>query len=96
MNKRFNLRQHIKTAFYEDARGYMLQQGRAWSNCYKNKCDKGMDPQEAWESCKDEFQSASSKSDWTTSYCADKDTGAKPRFDAKTPAAQKILKGKAD
>ena len=94
MNKVFNLSKFMKKAFYDDSRGYMTQQSRAWANCYKSKCDRGMQPQEAWVSCKDEFQKSSQKAEWALNYVSQDDTGPKPRFDAKTPAAQKILKGK--
>jgi len=92
MKQTFNLKKYIKQAFYDDARGYMQTQSRAWMNCYKQQCDKKKNPQEAWNICLEEYQEAEDKSKWITSYGADKDEGAKPRFDAKTPAAQKIIK----
>ena len=95
MNKVFNLKTFMKKAFYEDGRGYILQQSRAWANCYKSKCNRGMNPQAAWEGCRDEFQKSTQKADWALSYVSQDDAEPKPRADAKTPAAQKILKGKS-
>lgn len=92
MKKVFNLRQYIKTAFYEDSRGYWSRQTRSWQNCYKCKSDKGIAPQKAWNECLSEYQGAIDKSEWALSYTADKEDGPKPYFDAKTPAAQKISK----
>jgi len=93
MNKKtFNLKSYIKKAFYEDGRGYMNAQTRSWQNCYKAKSDAGKNPQEAWTNCMEEFQTASDKGKWLIDYGADKDTGAKPYNDAKTPAAKKIVK----
>jgi len=92
MKKSFNLKKYIKKAFYDDGRGYMNAQTRSWQNCYKAKSDKGSQPQEAWNDCMKEFQEASDKSKWLINYGADKDEGAKPYNNAKTPAAQKIIK----
>jgi len=92
MNKAFNLQKYIKTAFYEDGRGYWNAQTRSWMNCYKCKSDEGKQPQEAWNICLNEYQAAIDKSDWVLSYTGAKDGGAKPYLDAKTPAAQKIIK----
>jgi len=86
----FNLNKFKKTAFYDDGRGSMLGLTRAFSNCYKEKVKK-MGPQEAWESCKDEFQNANSKdSKWAENHCSTKECDARPETDAKTPAAKKI------
>ena len=71
MKKTFNLKsQNLKTvkAYYDGAQGIMKGMTRAWMNCYKAKCDGGMKPSAAWDSCKDEFQSANEKSDWRTNY----------------------------
>ena len=92
MKKTFNLRKYIKKAFYEDVRGYWNCQGRAWKNCYKQKSDKGMQPQEAFESCLAEYQKSSKTADWILNYSSDKNDEHPPRFDAKTPAAKKITK----
>ena len=94
MNKVFNLKTFMKKAFYEDSRGYITQQSRAWGNCYKAKCNRGMQPQEAWESCKNEYQTSTQKADWALSYVSIDEAGPRPRQDAKTPSAKKILKGK--
>lgn len=91
MNK-FNLKQYIKKAFYDDSRGHMQTQSRAWMNCYKQQCDKKKGPQEAWNACMEEYQTSEDKGKWLTTYGADKEEGAKPYLDAKTPAAQKINK----
>jgi len=90
--KTFNLQKYMKTAFYEDVRGYMNGETRSFQNCYKVKSDKGMSPHEAWSGCLKDFQTAISKSDWVLSYTSDKDDTKMPYFDSKTPAAQKIIK----
>lgn len=93
MKKTFNLKQYIKKfAFYDDARGYWVGQTRAWMNCYKQQCDKKKGPQEAWNTCLDEYQKSANKGNWLLQYSGAKDEGSKPRLDAKTPAAQKIIK----
>ena len=55
MKKTFNLKSYMKHAFYEDVRGYMMKQERAWMDKYKEKVDSGMEPQKAWESCLEEY-----------------------------------------
>jgi len=92
MNKTFNLKKCIKKAFYEGAQGYMVGQTRAWMNCYKQKSDAKKGPQEAWNSCMEEYQKEANKSKWLMNYSGAKDDGAKPELSAKTPAAQKIIK----
>jgi hypothetical protein len=97
MTNAFNLKKFMKTelkkvAFYEDSRGYMNGQTRAWQNCYKQKCDQGKGPQDAWNGCLEEFQKAAKKAEWLLNYGGAKDEGKKPDFSAKTPAAQKIIK----
>lgn len=92
MDKIFNLKKCIKKAFYEDGRGYMLTQSRAWMNCYKSKSDQKKGPQDAWNTCMEEYQKTADKGKWLLNYGADKEEGDKPRLDAKTPAAQKIIK----
>ena len=93
MKQSFNLKKYIKKAFYDDARGYMQGQTRAWMNCYKQQCDKKKGPQDAWNTCMEEFQKTAEKDRWLLNYGADKDEGTKPYVDAKTPAAKKIDKG---
>jgi len=92
MKKVFNLKQHIKTAFYEDDRGYWNKQTRSWQNCYKCKSDEGIAPQEAWNQCLGEYQQSNNKAEWVLSYTGSKDDEPKPYLDSKTPAAQKIVK----
>ena len=87
MIKTFNLRKHIKKAFYEDGRGYWNTQTRSWMNCYKCQSDSGKGPQEAWNNCLEEYQNHEDKGKWVMNYSS-VDTGQK-RFDAKTPAAKK-------
>jgi len=72
MKKTFNLKKHIKQAFYDDDRGYWNKQSRAWMNCYKAKLDAGQSPNDAWVGCKDEYQSANKKSDWALKYASNK------------------------
>ena len=91
MKKSFNLKKYIKTAFYDDARGYMQSQTRAWMNCYKQQCDNKKQPQEAWNTCLEEYQKTANKGKWLMDYGADKNTQSKLPS-AKTPAAQKIIK----
>ena len=92
MKQSFNLKKYIKKAFYDDARGHMQSQTRAWQNCYKQQCDKKKGPQEAWNICLEEYQKTADKGKWMLSYSGAKDEGTKINFDAKTPAAQKIIK----
>jgi len=92
MKKVFNLKQYIKTAFYEDNRGYWNKQTRSWMNCDKCKSDDGKAPQEAWQECLGEYQKANDKAEWVLSYTGTTDGSPKKRLDAKTPAAQKISK----
>jgi hypothetical protein len=92
MKNVFNLKQYIKTAFYEDDRGYWNKQTRSWMNCYKCKSDEGIAPQKAWEQCLGEYQTSNDKAEWTLSYASDKEDAPKPYLDAKTPAAKKIIK----
>ena len=89
MNKSFNLKTFVKTAFYDDARGHMQGQTRCMQNCYKQKYDEKKTPQEAWQKCLDEYNTAKDKGKWILDYGADKDTGNKLRPDGKTPAASK-------
>ena len=56
MNKNFNLQKYIKTAFYEDDRGYWNMQTRHWQKAYKANRDAGMEPQAAWEKVLKEYQ----------------------------------------
>lgn len=87
----FNLKAHLlKTAFYEDVRGYWNTQRRAWMNCYKCKSDDGKGPQDAWNTCLDEYQKSTVNSDWALEYGGNKDGGKKPYLDSKTPFAQKL------
>lgn len=51
MRKTFNLKSYMKHAFYEDVRGYMMKQERAWMDEYKSRVEKGLSPQEVWDSC---------------------------------------------
>ena len=91
MKTAFNLKKYIKKAFYEDGRGYMQSQTRSWMNCYKQKCDSGKGPQEAWNGCLEEYNKTAEKGKWLENYGADNDK-INDRADAKTPAAKKITK----
>ncbi len=71
MKKTFNLKsQRLKMvkAYYDGGQGVIKGMTRSWMNCYKIKCDAGMGPGKAWDSCRDEFQEALSKSDWRMKY----------------------------
>ena len=59
MKKVFNLKSYMKTAFYEDVRGYWMGQERAWMDKYKEKVDSGKDPNEAWQECLEEYNKGS-------------------------------------
>lgn len=68
--KTFNLSKLQKQAFYDDARGLMQKQTRAFMNCQKAKMDAGkLSAQEAYMSCLDEYQK-SKGSDWGTKYAS--------------------------
>ena len=69
MKTSFNLSKFKKTAFYDDGRGLVQKQTRAYMNCYKAKMDKGMSAQEAWQSCLEEYQK-SATNDWGTKYAS--------------------------
>jgi len=92
MNKVFNLKRHMKRqAFYEGSRGYMDDETRAWMNAYREKISNGMNPQDAWESCRDEYQEPKVKSGkWTLDYASAIENGAVPIPEPRTPAAAKI------
>ena len=85
----FNLQGFLKKAFYEDVRGYWVAQGRAQQNCYKCKSDEGVGPQEAWQSCLEEYNTASDKNTWVLDYSSDIEDKESPRLDAKTPSVTK-------
>jgi hypothetical protein len=65
----FNLNKFVKKAFNDDGRGLMLGLSRSWMNAYRSKLNDGMNPQEAWFSCLEEFQKDSGK-DWTLNHAA--------------------------
>jgi len=91
MKKSFNLKNYVKKiAFYDDDRGYWVAQTRAWMNCYKQQSDKKKGPQDAWNTCMEEYQNTDDKGKWVLAYSGAKDDVSKPALDAKTPAAQKI------
>ena len=72
MQKTFNLKSFLeKTANYEGAQGYMLAQTRAWMNCTKQKLASKMSPQDAWQSCLDEFQKGDKKMSWVGKYASE-------------------------
>jgi hypothetical protein len=91
MKTSFNLKKHIKMAFYDGARGYMQGQTRALMNCYKQKCKGKMGPQEAWCECIKEYQDTDNKDEWMLNYTSAKDNDKNTSLSAKTPAAQKII-----
>lgn len=67
MKTTFNLSKFNKTAFYDDSRGLMQKQTRAYQNCYKAKMDSGMSAHKASEACLEEYQS-SGTNDWGMKY----------------------------
>jgi len=94
MNKIFNLKKYFKKAFYESGTGYSTRLSRAWSNCYKQKCDEGKSPNDAWNGCLEEYQTSNTlknKGQWALDYISVDSDGKNPYQDAKTPAAQKII-----
>jgi hypothetical protein len=93
MTKTFNLKQYMtKTAYYDDGKGSMVSQTRSFQNCYKQQCDKKKGPQDAWNTCLEEYQKSGDKDKWVLNYSGAKDEGTKIQFDAKTPAAKKLDK----
>jgi len=97
MEKNFNLKKYYtKTAFYEGSRGYWNALTRGFSNCYKRKSDEKLGPQDAWNSCLEEFQTSEAQAKWKESYSSDNDDAPVAYHDAKTPAVtkNKIKKGK--
>ena len=60
----FNLNKFVKKAFYDDGKGLMQGQTRAWMNCYRNNLKSGKGAQEAWFNCLEEYQKDSG-GDWT-------------------------------
>jgi hypothetical protein len=99
MKKTFNLKNHMhkiamkKKAFYDGAQGAMAGLTRAQQNCYKAKSDAGMDPQEAMESCIEEFQKPTKdSSDWNLDYISSVDKLPKAKPSAETPEAEKLKK----
>jgi hypothetical protein len=64
---KFNLDNFRKQAYYDDAKGLMQSESRAWMNCYKTKVSAGVSPQEAINSCMEEYQKKNSN-DWSMKY----------------------------
>jgi len=91
MQKKFNLKAFRKKAFYEGARGYYQAETRAKQICYKCKSDDGKSAWDAWDECNSEYNEASDKGNWVTKYS--NFPSNEERADAKTPAAQKMVKG---
>jgi len=52
--KIFNLKKHLKHAFYEGAQELMRPE-RLKMNCQKRCLDEGMSPHEAWQKCQNEY-----------------------------------------
>lgn len=67
----FNLKSFNKQAYYEDAKGLAQSESRGWMNCYKIKVESGMGPQEAINSCMEEYQKKRSN-DWDFKYASNK------------------------
>jgi len=89
MKKSFNLNTFRKKAFYEGIQGYWNDQTKACQVCYKYKYDEGKTPQEAWQECIEEYNTAADKAEWLKKICGQqKDKNVQS---AKTPAAQKII-----
>lgn len=91
MKNTFNLKSFRKKAFYEGGRGYAQAETRSKQICYKCKYDEGKSPTEAWDECADEYNTAADKNTWIQRYS--NFPSSEERADAKTPAAQKIIKG---
>ena len=92
MNKIFNLKSFRKNAFYKGARGYAQAETRAKQICYKCKYDDNKSAQEAWDECNKEYNEAADKGIWVIKYS--NFPSNEERADAKTPAVQKMGKGK--
>jgi len=67
----FNLSKLQKQAYYEDAKGQFQTMSRTWGNCWKIKVDGGMQPQEAINSCIEEYQTLAGGK-WATKYAGTK------------------------
>jgi len=69
MRKNFNLKKYfLRTAFYDDARGYALVGSRAWPNCIKHKMDGDKKSRhEAYTECIKEYNEGS-KDEWLLKY----------------------------
>lgn len=65
MEKAFNLNRYHRKAFYDDARGHMLGQTRAWTLCYKAEIENKKTPQEAWDKCRDVYQESNQNDNWS-------------------------------
>lgn len=52
--KGFNLKTHLKKAFYEGAQELMRPERRKM-DCQKLYLDQGMSPHEAWEKCQEQY-----------------------------------------
>jgi len=92
MQKKFNLKSFRKKAFYEGGKGYAQAETRAKQICYKCKYDDGKSAQEAWDECNKEYNESSDKGVWVIKYS--NFPSNEERADAKTPAVQKMGKGK--
>ena len=71
MKTSFNLQKFRKQAFYDDGRGLSQQMTRACMNCQKAKREKGMEAQEAWFQCLEEYNNQKN-GEWSLKYSATK------------------------
>jgi hypothetical protein len=92
MNKVFNLKAFYKKAYYEDVKGYMNGNDRAWPNCLKQKMDgKNKNQQEAYLDCLKEYNEWP-KDKWDLTYTGTKNDSEEVRPDQKTPGAKELKK----
>lgn len=72
----FNLKKFLKKqASYEGAQGYFSAQSRAWCNCFRDKLRSSKKPQQAWESCLEEYDKAGGNAPWALKYAAKNSAG---------------------
>ena len=91
MKKAFNLKNYMtKTAFYDDARGYILKGSRAWPNCIKHKMDGDKkSKQEAYMSCIEEYNTWDSGK-FVLTYTESYPDAIKNRSEKVTPGSQAL------
>lgn len=92
MTQPFNLQKFLKVAYYDDARGLVSRNSRAWPHCIRMKMEKGKKSnQEAIEECIKEYNTMD-EGEWMTTYVEAYPDSKAPRVKNETPAAAKADK----